>query len=110
VTQTPATPTKNGRDNGTGSVSPSVLIDLTNTDDDELQLLKVPPDVSKRLQKEKKGGVKRKFEVHNDEPGRPSRKTRLDKKGTKTKIDPLQLTLTRAPLTTVTVFPSQVLF
>jgi hypothetical protein len=110
VTQTPATPTKKGRDAVTGSVSPPVLIDLTNTDDDELQLIEVPPDVSKRLQKEKKGGVKRKFEVHIDERGRPSRKTRLDKKGIKTKIDPLQLTLTRAPLTTVTVYPSQVLY
>jgi hypothetical protein len=102
VSQTPGTPTKPFQ-RETGSVSSSVLIDLTNTDEDELQLLKVPPDISTRI--EEKQPAKRKFKVHNDETIRPSRKTRLDTKGNPTKIDP-QSNLTRAPLTAVIVPPS----
>jgi hypothetical protein len=100
VTQTPSTPTKPFQ-RETLSVSSSILIDLTNTDEDELQLLKVPPDISTRLQE--KQPAKRKFKVHNDETVRPSRKTRLDRKGNPGNVDPLHFNLTRAPLTTVMV-------
>ena len=65
IEHTPGTPTKNGDSQS------DMLVDSDNsTDDDELQLVQVPPDVKKRMQRDEKavGRRKRKIESLVDNP------------------------------------------
>jgi hypothetical protein len=104
ISQTPATPTR------LSAESPSSnIIDLTGPDDEELQLLKLPEDVSQRIRKDISEAEKtrrpltrkRKFEVIQDEDEKPRRQQPSNplKK-------PLQFGRGRPPLTTVTVHSS----
>lgn len=101
VSQTPATPTRQGVESPTSNI-----IDITGGDDEELQLLRLPEDVSERTQKDipeaenarRKLTRKRKFEVIKDED-EVSRKQKPSNPMNK----PLQFGRGRPPLTTVTV-------
>ena len=101
VSQTPATPTRQGAESPASS-----MIDITSYDDEELQLLRLPEDVSERIQKDiseagntrRKLTRKRKFEVIKDED-EVSRK----KKPSNPLNRPFQFGRGRPPLTTVTV-------
>ena len=107
ISQTPATPTRLSAE----SLS-SNIIDLTGPDDDELQLLKLPEDVSQRIRKDISEAEKtrrtltrkRKFEASQDEDEKPRRQQPSNplKK-------PLQFGRGRPPLTTVTVHSSSIL-
>lgn len=103
VSQTPATPTRQGNE------SPcSNIIDLTGRDDEELQLLRLPEDVSQRIKKDiseaektrKLLTRKRKFEViQDDEDDKP----RKPQQSSNPLNNPLRFGRGRPPLTTVTV-------
>ena len=104
VSQTPTTPTRQGAETPTSNI-----VDLTGPDDEELQLLRLPEDVSRRIKKDasevektrRKLTRKRKFEVIQDEDEKPR-----NQRPSNPLHKPLQFGHGRPPLTTVTVFPS----
>jgi hypothetical protein len=101
ICQTPATPTRQFAESPTSN-----MVDLTGPDDEQLQLLRLPEDVSERIRKDISEAEntrrtltrKRKFEASKDE-GEVSRK----QKPSNPLKEPLQFGRGRPPLTTVTV-------
>ena len=87
---TPETPTKNG-----DSQSDMLVDSDHSTDDDELQLLQVPPDVSTRMQGDQKPITRRKRKIEANSENRAAKKSKRS----------FQFGRGRPPLTTVPVFP-----
>ena len=102
---TPSTPTR--ETNRHGSVSSELVTesnDLTNGDEDELQLLEIPPGFLRMP--DEKTARKRKMRVHVDDPSETSKRSR---KQENTQVAGMQFGRGRPPLTTVKVFHRHVL-
>jgi hypothetical protein len=100
MSQTPGTPTRQG-DPESDSIDIPLASERDVTDEDEIQLLQLPIDISQRIQNEKKPLIrKRKIDDTDDEVIKRPRKTR---NGVPTKSSSFKFGGGRPPLTTVTV-------